>query len=1128
MVKLIFSTSYIDEYKYGLNLRKKEADCLAHKSVVIVPQHMTLQAELEIMELLNCRGLFDLDVMNINRFIGKFSPERPILDDIGQVLILLNIIHRNRKKLNLYSKSAKNLGFIENLSALIHELRSNFIEPENIDRIQEELQEEFKLLKHKLSEIYLIYSEYCRYMSEQLYDEGRLIRDFISMIPNIKELRDTVICVEGFSDLDNSHLNMLAHLSNHVKELQIRLVGADENTPMYHHIERFKNRILEIFHSHDIDVQLIYAKGEANGFCKDMQSIFTGAQHLLNEPLLDAGNDASKEKEDHIRLIQSLTPKDEIRNIVYQIVMECKRRDCKLNEFAILSENISECEHMIKDVCRMFKIPYFVSTKTPLINHHYADFILSALRVILSGYRGDEVIKFLKNKFVGMGDKAIAIIKNDVRQYDLKYAYRWKKFMMESQEHSMSAEDQNRFSSCMNAIMDLERKFNASEDVLSFIQALRELISHFSIEEKLMKMADEAQEKGDLAYAQELSQIFSLIEKIFLQISVISEFELSARNLYDLLFFAFSSIKISVLPQNPESLFFGNIKSNKLSRLKKLYVINMSEGVIPARQDEGGIFSFAERDVLIKYHFLNMKDYSYEYNLSTYNLYENMHGISEAVYWSHPLLLNHEPNLPSIWYGALVELGFQTRYLELTPHQISSGGISLLYFDYLLNRLLEHEELGPEEYSHLHSFLQEEQFGQKFYAVLEGLTYTNIAKIEQTKISSEQMYGKEFDVSISRLEKFAKCPYQHFVDYVLKPKVPQEHFFTSLDIGNIFHYIFENIMNELSHLDVASFSQEEMESLMSGESISSSAQDADKLSSSDIWDRAFEKHYAKLLEENPKFALNAKNLFFANRFKEILKNAVKYNIIQLKLTKFKNIYNELAVFQGTGTNVINSLELVNDEFKKISIIGKIDRVDLAEIDRELEKNPQEHYFRVIDYKTGASEFNQKLFEAGLSLQLPIYLNMVLNSEKMKEMGAKAYGAFYFVIPGEIFLETKSNRDILSEFSLNGIFLEDQGVNNQLDLSISSNDGKSLISPYEQEPKSRSKASKLMLSDEAMEELLKRSKEKALELAVSIYEKEISISPVGNLPTYSPCEYCKYIDICKFDTSDEKQDYRYIK
>ena len=90
-----------------------------------------------------------------------------------------------------------------------------------------------------------------------------------------------------------------------------------------------------------------------------------------------------------------------------------------------------------------------------------------------------------------------------------------------------------------------------------------------------------------------------------------------------------------------------------------------------------------------------------------------------------------------------------------------------------------------------------------------------------------------------------------------------------------------------------------------------------------------------------------------------------------------------------------------------------------------------------------------------------------------------------------------------------------------------NDGKSLVSPYEQEPKMRSKASKLMLSDEAMEGLLQKSKEKALELATKIYEREISISPIGNLLAYSPCEHCKYIDICKFDTSDEKQDYRYI-
>ena len=47
-------------------------------------------------------------------------------------------------------------------------------------------------------------------------------------------------------------------------------------------------------------------------------------------------------------------------------------------------------------------------------------------------------------------------------------------------------------------------------------------------------------------------------------------------------------------------------------------------------------------------------------------------------------------------------------------------------------------------------------------------------------------------ISISRLEKFAGCPYSHYIQYGLKPTELKEYEFDSLDKGNFFHKVMEN------------------------------------------------------------------------------------------------------------------------------------------------------------------------------------------------------------------------------------------------------------------------------------------------------------------------------------------------
>lgn len=43
-----------------------------------------------------------------------------------------------------------------------------------------------------------------------------------------------------------------------------------------------------------------------------------------------------------------------------------------------------------------------------------------------------------------------------------------------------------------------------------------------------------------------------------------------------------------------------------------------------------------------------------------------------------------------------------------------------------------------------------------------------------------------------------------------------------------------------------------------------------------------------------------------------------------------------------------------------------------------------NYIRIIDYKTGNTAFKEKEIDAGLSLQLPLYLNAIIKSQVINQ------------------------------------------------------------------------------------------------------------------------------------------------
>ena len=80
--------------------------------------------------------------------------------------------------------------------------------------------------------------------------------------------------------------------------------------------------------------------------------------------------------------------------------------------------------------------------------------------------------------------------------------------------------------------------------------------------------------------------------------------------------------------------------------------------------------------------------------------------------------------------------------------------------------------------------------------MIEGLFHQNqISYIGEKR--AKRLYDIPIRSSVSRLEKFAYCPFYHFVTYGLRPKERKEYELSNPDIGRFFHNSIEQFSKEM-------------------------------------------------------------------------------------------------------------------------------------------------------------------------------------------------------------------------------------------------------------------------------------------------------------------------------------------
>jgi ATP-dependent helicase/nuclease subunit B len=216
-----------------------------------------------------------------------------------------------------------------------------------------------------------------------------------------------------------------------------------------------------------------------------------------------------------------------------------------------------------------------------------------------------------------------------------------------------------------------------------------------------------------------------------------------------------------------------------------------------------------------------------------------------------------------------------------------------------------------------------------------------------------------------------------------------------------------------------------------------------------------------------------------------------------------------------------ALRLPLEEGLEMEIIGRIDRVDVAE-------NEQGLYVRIIDYKSSRTELDLSKVYHGLSLQMLTYLDVLMTHAK-SWLGQKATpaGLLYFHVhlpliqvrqPME---DSKLDKEKLKAYKMKGLVLADKEVVQLMDTSL--NSSHSEVIPVALTKDGGFYASSSVAQPEQFDQLRQYVRQKIRDIGMKIMSGETMIQPV-RLKQELACTHCSYRAVCHFDPELEENRY----
>ena len=1110
-LKFIFGRSGSGKSTFALNkIAKKQAKNPENNLILIVPDQFSLQAEKDLIKETGLKGILHAKILSFHRlaynvFKETGMPDKTPLSDITRAIALKKCILENSQNLTYYKSAVDKKGFVDQISLTMDELFSYCVTPEKLENIKEALPKD-SALSNKLSDLLAIYLSYKDFLGTGHYIATEESLDTLyHRIDKSTFIKNAEIWLDGFYGYTPQELKIIEKLLTHAKDVTVLLTIDEyainkENLPMSHVFYETKDTFLSLCalaKNYNIKIDTPVFLNENKRF-KTSALIALENEYTKSVPKNHFNNNS-------ICLYSANNEFDEIEYSSQKIISLVRDKGYRYRDIAILAASLSEYKTIINSTMKECKIPIFLDNKAEIENHPFIELVKGIFQVMLYNFNFDSVFSLLKTGLTSMKGNNVAMLENYCLAYGIK-GYKWK---LETWHFGMTKDDTNKNFLHINS---LRKEFMLFFEPLSSIKLTKkykveyissklfEVLENMKIFEQLSILTSNLNQLDNFSKSLETEQCWNIFVEIIESLNnVLCDYEVTLKDYFALLESGLSVGKLGIIPPSIDNVIVGNLERTRLPKVKAVFLIGVNDGIIPSISSSEGMFSDEERELLESNQLSlahNSTRLAFEEN---YLIYSAITKAEENLFITYSTGdLSGKTKLPSVIISKIRKIfpSMETQ-TEIEPNDIFSS--PSIAFHHLGGNLKSPNITLPLWLTSLEFFENHPDWKNKTALLKKGLSIAPSEKF-LSKNTTTSVFGDTLYSSVSRLEKFASCPYSYFLNYTVKAQERKIYELKTPDLGLLFHSVFEDFSNTLKKecLEWKDISYENTVKIVT---------------------MAVDRQVPGLSNE---ILLSSGSMqYLTKRFKRICIRGIWTLCTHLKNGNFVPFAHEL----GFGNNdVLPPIALELKDGNKMLLTGKIDRVDILTSEGNT-------FVKIIDYKSGSKGFSLKEIYYGLQLQLLIYLDaLIKNGQNLFKNEPTPGGIFYFrikdpMISAESSLTIDEIENLIAEnLKMSGLVLNNPDVLSALD---NTSDKKSKIAPLVYNADGSLSKSSSVANEETYDLLRQYSLETAITLGERIKSGDISIKPYKS-GTKTPCDYCSYKSICNFEASDPCFSYNNLK
>ena len=1015
-------------------------------------------------------------------------------------MLIYSILSNKKNNLKFLGKSENNIDMI---MTQLTELKKHGVSLDNLETLKENIEDTY--LESKLNDIYTVYSQFQEKIKNNYIDENDSLTILKEQLDSTNMFDNTEIYIDEFVGFTKQEYDIIEKLLEKAYKVTISITSdelyktKDASNDIFYTNKETISKILKIAKANNIKIEEPVKQEEIYRFKnKELNHI---EENLYNFPYKKFNEDVT-----NLKLFLANNQYSEVENIARTIVKLVRDEGYRYRDIAIITKNIDTYSNLCKAIFNEYNIPVYIDEKRDLSQNILVKYLISILDVFSKNWTYDSVINYIKSGFTNISQEDIYLLENYALEWNVRgslwYKQDWNFRDADEKGEEQIAHLNELRRNIVNPLVKLKNNLSGKKSAKQISENLYKFFIENKIDEILAEKINKLNEAQEVSISAEYETSWKIIMQVLDEIVLVfGDENITFETYMQILKTGLGESKLGTIPMAQDEVTVGDVDRSRSHKIKIVFIIGLNDGMFPGTTKAEGFLNDADRQKIQEKGIELAKgtvDRIYEDN---FNIYKAFTTAEERMYLSYSSSDMEGKSLrQSILVSRIKKIFAKLQEESDIIQRKSEICTKQNTFEELLINLRDFrdgKEINPIWFKIYNIFDNDTEWKPKLESAIKALSYTNVPE-KITKENVEKMYGDVLKTSVSRLEQYSSCPFSYYLKYGLKLNEKETFNLEAVDTGTFMHDVIDSFFARLDEqeINIKQITDEEIEEIVT-EIIQ------DKLN----------------LNKNYIYTVSAKYKILAGRLKKVVTTSMKYIVQSIKQSEFEVFGHEIE-FGGKGQ--YKPITVKTDDGKRVEIIGKIDRVDIL-------KNPDGTYVRIIDYKSSIKNIDLNQVVSGLQLQLLTYLN-----ETCKVEDFLPAGVLYFNLSNPSISSEKNMTDeeienkIKQEFKMKGLILADVNIIRKMDTKIDETGTSTIIPAGIKKDGEINNLKTSAISKEQFNYLQKYMNKLIKQISESILAGNIEVKPYYNTKLKTtPCTYCKYRSICRFDENSATNKYNYI-